>query len=341
MNRIFGYRSLEKSACEKVLVCGAEEEPMRPAIHLPDEISNVTGVHEFSAGIEDEIILATRSHVSHGETLAYRFRDLCLTGGQLCNLRSLKKLSFERTPVRIEALEEVPHCAALCSTDAGNDYFAHFLLDDLSTAMFASEFGTVTFGGARKPRTPHMREYREIFDIPDNEVCDVWFRDAWVFRDFSQNSHRRQRLLSMRHRIHSRFHSPETENGPAYIRRGTSGRQRMLTNEAAIEKQLIAEGFSIVDPETMSVEEICTLLNGSPLVVGVEGSQLAHAALSLSNNGVLLCIQPSARFNSVYRGFTNSLGLQWSFTIAEGERNQFKQSPQRLLATIDLAMKRY
>jgi len=339
MNRLFGYRPLEESAHETVEVCGAEEEGMRPAIHLPHELDRVTGVHEFSAGIEDEIFLATRNRVSHSETLAYRLRDLCLIDDQLCNFRSLKKLSFKKNRARCGAIAEISKTVAICSTAAGNDYFAHFLLDDLSTAMLAPDFGDAILGGAKAQRSEHIRDYRQVFSIDFAEANNIRLIEAWVFKDYAQNSHRRDRLLAMRQRIRSRFPVPTTGVAPAYIRRGASGNQRILENEPEIENILVGHGFKILDPESMTVDQICQQLSGCPLVVGVEGSQLVHGLLNLADNGVLLCIQPAARFNSVYRGFTNTLGLSWGFAVAEGSSDRFHMPHDRLLATIDLAMR--
>ena len=85
----------------------------------------------------------------------------------------------------------------------------------------------------------------------------------------------------------------------------------------------------------MTTDEICRLLHNSPLVVGVEGSQLAHGILNLRAGGALLCIQPAARFNAVFRGFSNSVGLDWGFVVADGTAENFQAPVERLLYVID------
>jgi Glycosyltransferase 61 len=340
LNRLAGCKALEDFACETHVLCQPEDEAMRPAIYAPGEIDRITGVHEFSAGLEDEIHLATRDSVHHTETVAYRLRNICLMDGQLCNYRSYRQLRFGRlgvTPPRW--LEEITETAALASTAAGNDYFAHFLLDDIPTALLGQQFGLAVFGGARRPRTAHMLDYLKLLDAPYQEVKHAWFRDLWIFKDYPQTSHRRVRLQQLRSTLSERFR-PGGDSAPTYIRRGNSGSKRMLANEAEIEALLAARGFNIIDPEALTAAQICAALNGSPLVVGVEGSQLVHGILNLRSGGTLLCIQPASRFNAVYRGFTNTLDLNWGFVVADGTTDSFRIPTERLLTAVELTLER-
>jgi len=262
-----------------------------------------------------------------------------LANGLLCNHRSYKRLGFGVLPFRPTKVEPVDETVAFCSTDAGNDYFAHFLLDDAATALLGRDFGNIIFGGAPGARTLQMQEYLKHFDVSYQETSLAWFRDLWIFTDHAQNQHRRQRLHQLRSLLSKRF-SAEPSAAPAYIRRGRSGTRRILENETEIESLLVARGFHIIDPEVMSTDEICRLLHNSPLVVGVEGSQLAHGILNLRAGGALLCIQPAARFNAVFRGFSNSADLDWGFVVAEGTADSFRMPVERLLCLIDQLMER-
>jgi hypothetical protein len=85
----------------------------------------------------------------------------------------------------------------------------------------------------------------------------------------------------------------------------------------------------------MSVGELVEKINGTNIVVGVEGSQLIHGVLNLKENGTLLCIQPPDRFNAIYRPFTEAVNLYWAFVIGNGNRHNFTVSITDLLATID------
>lgn len=338
--RALGFRRLEEFASETVVLCGSEQEALRPAMFLPGEIERVHGVHEFSAGLRDEVRLATCGTADHSETVAYRLRDVVLASGCVCNFRSYRSLTFRRRPVRVEALTEVPESAALCSTDAGNDYFAHFVMDDICTALLGRSFGHVVFARAGAARTSHMNEYRAKLDVAHRDLSAAFFRDLWFFKDFPQNSHRRERLRAMRAVLRADTAMGPSAGKPAYIRRGASGSRRRLENESEIEALLLARGFVIVDPAMDSLAQIRTKLAGSPLVVGIEGSHLVHGLFHLADSGTLLCIQPAARFNAIFRGFANSVGLSWGFVVAEGGAAQFRLNADRLLATIDMALSR-
>jgi hypothetical protein len=332
--RLPGARPLHERACESVLVCEADEQPMRQAVFPPGEIERITGVHEFSAGLEDEIRLTVSDRVHHTATWAWRLRDVCVAPGVLCDHHSYRRLTFGAVPARPCIVDEVTETVAFCSTDAGNDYFAHALLDDATTALLGATYGAVLFGGGRMPPTPQVRDYLAWFNVDHRYTRPAHLHDAWIFTDHAQNNGRRKRLAALRRRLTESFGIPSAV-APAYIRRGRSGAPRTLANEAEIEAALDRRGFRIVDPEHESTESICRKLQGAPLIVGVEGSQLAHGVLNLAAGGGLLCIQPAARFNAVYRSFTNSVDLHWGFVVAEGTADRFELNLERLIAVIE------
>jgi len=334
LQRFPGNKPLEAHATDSVVISEAEDQPMRPAIFPSGELDLIKGVHKFSAGLEDELHLTIRDKVHHTATTAWRLRNVYLAGGQLCNHHSYKRLTFGKLPFLPARVEPVDETVAFCSTDAGNDYFAHFLLDDAATALLGRDFGRTIFGGAPQPRTQQMLEYMKFFEVPYQEKSQAWFRDLWLFTDYPQNRNRRERLRQLKSLLRKKFKDKQSPT-PAYIRRGKSGSQRYLENETEIESQLAARGFKIIDPEVMNADEICQQLNNSPLVVGVEGSQLAHGLLNLHSGGGLLCIQPADHFNAVYRGFCNSLDLNWGFVVAEGIATRCRLPVRRLLYMVD------
>ena len=336
LRRLPGARTLETFATESTVVCGAEDRAMHPAVFPAGELDRVTGVHPFSAGMEDELHLTTRDQVHHTETIAWRLRNVYLVNGMLCNHRGYERLTYRNLPFQPARVETIEQTSAFCSSAPGNDYFAHFLLDDAATALLGKEFGQVTFARTPQPRTAHMLDYLRYFEVPYKEARPTKFRDLWVFTDHPQNSHRRERMQHFRTLLRKKFGDLQNP-APAYIRRGRSGIgiPRILENETEIETLLARRGFRIVDPETMSADELCRQLINSPLIVGVEGSHLAHGVLNLQPGGALLCIQPAAHFNAVFRGYCNTLDLRWGFVVAAGQTNRFRQSTKRLLNTID------
>jgi len=108
--RLPGARSLTHYAVESAVISPAEEQPMMPAIYPRGELERITGVHEFSAGLSDEIEMTTREQVRHTETLAWRLRDVYLCDGVLCNYHSYKRLNFSRPPLRPQAPPAPAQC---------------------------------------------------------------------------------------------------------------------------------------------------------------------------------------------------------------------------------------
>jgi len=53
LQRLPGAKTLVSYATESTVACEAEDQPMQPAIYPPGELDRITGVHEFSAGLED------------------------------------------------------------------------------------------------------------------------------------------------------------------------------------------------------------------------------------------------------------------------------------------------
>ena len=336
--RLPGALPLEHFATETVIVQSAEEQPMRQAIYPDGELDRIKDVHIFSAGLDDELLLATRESVRHTETVAWRLRNICISQGRLCNASSYRALTFRKTTSKPTALTDISDTVAFCSTAGGNDYFAHLLLDDASTAILGREYGRVLLGGSQHPRTQHTLDYLDLFGIEYEDVDDVYLNDVWLFTDHPQNTHRRERLDALRTAVQAR--RVGNTGTPAYLKRGRSGSARELVNEAELEAVLEKRGFRIVEPEQLTATEICDLLCDTPLVVGVEGSQLVHGVLNLKPNGGLLCIQPAARFNAVYRSFCNSLSLDWGFVVADGSDESFHLPPERLLGAIELMQER-
>ena len=122
----------------------------------------------------------------------------------------------------------------------------------------------------------------------------------------------------------------------AYLRRRGHGATRVLENEAELEELLTAEGFLVVDPQAESLSSLWQKLAGAPIVVGVEGSHLAHGLFTMRDRGALVCIQPPRRFNNVFKDYTDCLGLTYGFVLAEESAGGFQLRGEDLMSTIEL-----
>ncbi|MDU9005546.1 glycosyltransferase family 61 protein [Sedimentitalea todarodis] len=339
VQKVMGYQTLEECAARTVSIARPEVMPLAEAIYLQDELDRVTGTHDMAVSLEDELGQTVASHLENIETHAYLIRDAMVGNNRVSTWAGFKDLSMRHARCRPLRVTEELDAAALCSTWQGNDFFAHFLIDDAATYSLAEDFAEPFYSGADMPRSPHCLDYLSRFGSKYVERQHVRVRDLWLFRDYSLGPDKRRRLQSMAAR--AKAATPASEPSPgAFIRRGVTGQVRALENAAEIEAWCVAQGFVIVDPEHQSVDEICAALKGVPLVVGVEGSHLVHALFTMAEGGAIVCIQPADRFNVIFRHLSAALNLHWGFVVAEGTSEGFHLELDKLKATLQLVQER-
>lgn len=74
------------------------------------------------------------------------------------------------------------------------------------------------------------------------------------------------------------------------------------------------------------------------LVVGVEGSHLIHAMVTIAEGGTLLVLQPPNRFNNPLKDYTDCLGMNYAFLTGHAVEDGFEvdlDQLARLLEQID------
>ncbi|MDP9045243.1 MAG: glycosyltransferase family 61 protein [Pseudomonadota bacterium] len=309
-----------------------ETKMERAAIFLDGELDRVRGVQEETT-LEAELARVREGPRQHAETRAYLFKDVTLLSGRLfkgpLNHR-MSQLSEE-----VGAAEEVDMpLAAIASTLMGSIYFGHWMHDDVVMSLAAQALGPA-FEVARK-RYFHEDGYRHLLGLTPRQVARGRFRELILLDDWGQNADKRRRYHDMRTRF--RRSAAGVGNERIYIKRGSAGaaRGRDLLNAPELEAHLISEGFAVVDPDTMTAQQIATMSMDAKLVVGVEGSHLAHAIFPIAHDGTLVVMQPPKRFNNVYKDLTDALGLQYAFAVGETAEHGFVVEPARLSRLFEL-----
>jgi hypothetical protein len=337
--KIRGYREIEDTAERSIVVSPEETWSLPEAIYLPGQLDRITGTHQMAASLTDEINQTLSPRLENIASKAFLVRNAVIAHDRVTTWSSFKDLSLKAAKSRPFRVLEKVEAGALCSTWQGNDFFAHFLVDDLASHTLASQFANPFFAGHDEPRTAHCHDYMSRLDIDYAHKRNVHVRDLWLFRDFSLGADKRGRLRNMAERIKTALPVAHPSPG-AFVRRGTTGQIRVLENAAEIEEWCVAQGFAIIDPEKQSVSEICEALNGVPLVIGVEGSQLVHALFTMSSGGTLICVQPADRFNAIFRHLCAVFDLNWSFVVAKGSTVGFYLDLDELRATLELIQSR-
>ncbi|QDA35674.1 glycosyltransferase family 61 protein (plasmid) [Paracoccus liaowanqingii] len=332
--RIGFFQKLQDAAAE-ILVLAPEEKNQRlAAISLPAQIDRIRAV-QSDTSLDYEASRLTSGEINHTPTRAFLLKNAWYINGVIFAGNAREPQVPERES--LISFEKTKHLtrAAFPSSLVGSQYFGHHVVDDSATTLLANEFGPVFRAPAKAARTwPHAAAYRTRLNIEAPVLTKARVAEAWVFQDWGMTGHRRDRLIKLRLQLRD---TPGSRIGHGvFLRRRGSGAARLLANEQEIEEKLSSLGFEIIDPTNDSIESIIMRCRDAGIVVGVEGSGLAHGFLSCAPNAKFLVLQHPYRFNNVWKDFTDALEMRYAFLVGEGTKDSFHISPDELCATLDL-----
>lgn len=310
----------------------AETTSVPEAIYLRDSLDRIEGVG-VSTTRENELRRIKGGRTEHAPTVAHEIRHAHLLDGSLYKGPWRWLLARGRRPLYSRGDCVFEKSAALACTYYGSFYFGHWMRDDLSLALAADGIGKPV--STERAAFRHEPRYRELLGVHTAAYAACAFDRIVVVEDFSQNAFKRKRYDELRARLAARI--PESPFRRVYLRRGAIGAQdpRVLTNGEQVESFLAARGFAVVDPDRLSSEEICRHLRGARMVVGVEGSHLAHAIYTMAADGVVCALQPPHRFNNVYKDYADCLGMRYAFVIGVPGSGGFMIAEDDLARTLE------
>lgn len=317
-----------QDVCDKTWILHPSEVGTnRPAIYLDGELEKVTGVPEDST-YAMQLERATGGQKEHGATVAYQIQAAHLLNG--CVYKGAMKYPLIHAAAKridgYQGIEFLPQAALAC-TLCGNQYFGHWVTDNLTLNLAAQELAEAVT--TEIAVTNHQFEYRDCFSIYAKAVRQARFGELIIIDDIGQNRYKRQRYEQMRSRLKQL--KPQQSLRGAMLLRGDSGVKRLLVNENEVAEFLANQGFVIINPAKQSVSEIASKILGAQIIVGVEGSQLMHGLFSMQEHGTLLTLQPPYRFNNVFKDYTDCLEMKYAFVVGDPDPNGFKIS----LVTLD------
>lgn len=311
------HKSHRDIAHRQWTITPAETLTSKKAIFLEGDLDRVTQTQEeTNIALETSRVLGGKKE--HAATIAYALPNMELLDGNVYGHGASLRLSSSKTKYWVDDEPFTMDEAVLASSAHGNIYFGHWMSDDLTLHLAAEKLGPV-FHSARRSYG-HEAQYCSLFGVGQNRLQNACFKNLIVLEDFGQNSDKRDRYQTLKSRLAA---LPCQGNSKIFIRRGVSAARasRSLQNGAAVEAFLRVQGFLVVDPDTMSAEAIAFAARGASIVIGVEGSHLAHALYTLADKGTLLVLQPPYRFNNVFKDYTDCLDQDYAFLVgteAEG-----------------------
>lgn len=332
--RLGGVRELREAADESWLISPQETTHPDPAICLEDDVDRIRNTLSLS-DLPTQLRIIRGEPPVHQETRAYRLRNVKLLDGELYAGGFILSLRDQKRQLAYAGTLPRERVGTLACSQYGNRFFGDWLIHDGVLNPLARELGNPV--EVARPLWSHEPFYRDLLQYEATAVTRACFDELIVIDDLGENSHKRERHRRNRELV-QRIPASHP-NGRVFIKRGTTGVRRMLRNESEIESRLAGLGFRIIEPERMTAEELVHQLRGSRVVVGVEGSQLAHALYAMASGGVLVVIQPPDRFNAYFKAWLDSQNADLRFAFTVGKRcgeDDFELEPDRLERLLDL-----
>jgi hypothetical protein len=329
-------RELQSAASRHWIICPPSRQTVPPAIYNPADLDRVTGTSEYSS-LPEEMASLLRNVHEHAASVAFVLRNADLVEGHLYAGRWKDRLLSRRPPLLSAAPDTVLPQGSLATSWHGSTFFGHWLADDLTLQLAAERTGHPFV--AERPLYVHEPEYRRLLGLPIQAYRRVRVGELVVIEDRAQNAFKRARYDELRRRLATVTQSQGHRR--VFLRRGEGGRSRRLLNAPEVEQYLQAQGFEILCPEALSAADIATRMLGATLAVGVEGSHLAHALLTMAHGGVICCLQPPDRFVNIFRGYANCLDMQYATVVGHAASGGFRldlEDLKRVLDRIDVAL---
>lgn len=271
--------------------------------------------------------------ITHGATIGYELDDALLLDGVLyCGGAEVHLQPRSQRVPQLVATEERA-VGALYSSTVGNTYFGNWILDDLPKYFLAEAHGPPVTSQPQKGG--HYAAYEGALGLAPLRAQATHFRTLHYFDDVGQNPDKRRRFDQVSARLAGS--TPTSPHPGVFIVRGLVGERRLLRNEEDLAERLAGRrGFRILDPMQSNLSEIVAACRGAQVVMGVEGSALAHGALFLAPGTCMFTLQPPRRFCTVFKDVADRQGVKFAFVVGTPVGQDFSIDPDEVERTLDL-----
>ena len=276
----------------------------------------------------------------HEPTRAYKLKDVWMLDG--CLHKGLHRFVMHHHSKLKPRLRYLPSItvdteitdAAIYNTYEGFTYFFDWLVDDCSMyPLAASEGVPVTFHINAHADAP---EYECVFEMNPIKTPTAYLKTAIFLDDHWGNSEsKHKRFVSHRTKLLNKF--PGAKHPGVFILRGQTGVSRQLINEIELAETLRdSHGFRIVDVAKQSASEILSACVGAQVLIGIEGSHMAHGLMVLEPETSVVIIQPPYRFTAVLKLTADMAGIHYGFVVGIPKGDGFYVAVEEVQRTIDL-----
>jgi hypothetical protein len=340
--RLGGEKPLYEVAERRWEIAPAERLRLSPAVFLPGQFDKIRAF-EPNTRLDIEKPRVFGGDFERPPVVAYRFRDAVLYQGAIfCRGRMRRILPYAIAPPPSKDFPVLEfNEGGLAGTWLGLRYFGHWIKDDATLSLLAGEYGEavspappVWHAGVHKEE--HIPAYARFLDLPWRVAENVRFGTLVMFKDEEITSHKAGRLKRLRERAKAKL-GPYPAPKRIFIKRGVADRgARRFNNESAVAEALVKEGFAVIDPTAMTVEEIASAAYGAELVVNMEGSHVNHAIYFARDGASFLAVTPPERFNTPFKQWTELLGMRYGFVVGDPDTEGFSANIDDVRRTMDL-----
>jgi hypothetical protein len=302
-------------ASESRTLCPAERRTIPPAHRLPGAEDRIVALSPWR-NEQVERLMIEGGVMEHMASVAHVVEGVALRGPW--GYRGVAKTLFGHgrreyllrgagPPERLDA-------AHMMSNWAASGYFFNHMADIYPLELLPGPDAHRIASPAKAFEDDAV--YRRLFGLPRPPVVScAHVARLTVYADVAQNSLKVARYRALRARLRAALGTPKAPPAGIYLKRGTTGERRVVANEAEIEALMARLAFDVVEPAALPAEEVARRLLDAPIIVGVEGSHLAHALYTLAEGGTLLVFQPPDRFSMDFKGLTDCLDMAFAFLV--------------------------
>lgn len=318
------YTDLGARAYRSVILCPERTGRPPKAFFTEASFGRVTGLSPWR-NRDEENQLARGAVASIPASVAYTIEHVDVVDAWLYSGPASAGIGFGSERLLIGDAEPLQRLdrANLVTTIGGSHYFGALLLDDFVFELNAPDPEN-NIRLATKAYSQEQR-YRELLDIASSPlVRRARVREITLFDEPANSSFRAERYRILRERLRrSAGGLPAGRSPGIYLKRGATGEPRPLENESQLEGWLVRNGFEVVEPSVLSVDEIVARTMDARIVVSVEGSHMSHTQFTMADNSAFVVLQPPDRFSLVYKQFTDCLGMRFGFVVGEPSAGGF------------------
>lgn len=327
-----GHQQFFDIAVESWQISPAEQIRILPGIWLPDQIDHIAQT-EF--GDMQDILAQMRGNPAETvpPTMGYRFRDVDFVDGVLHGRGAALHLRQHRRSALTYPRPQTAISGSLYESWIGNRWFGNWLLNDCLAYRLAEAQGhQVTSAPARGG---HIARYEQLLGMTPERIGDVHFDELVLFDDLSNTRSRQARAQENRTRLVA-GRDPARLPG-VFIFRGSSGDARILENEAEIAERLEADyGFQTLYIDRDDADRMAAAAGAAEIVIGVEGSQLAHGVIAMRPGGTLVTLQPPNRVTTSLKQLTDCWRQRYAMVVGTGTARGYRIDWDQLRRTLDL-----